>query len=101
MWSIKKKKIQVFENFKIPLLAYALMDLAGIWTIPLVFYAGHFKPQGRVRCGQKKKNLIFSFQVGQKSSKKKNRVKSVFFPNLSSQSWQTVPQCTPTVSLHC
>ena len=47
----KKKKIRVFENFKIPLLAYALMDLAGIWTIPLVFYAGHFKPQGRVRCG--------------------------------------------------
>ena len=35
------------------------MDLAGIWTILLVFYAGHFKPQGRVRCGQEKKKKKF------------------------------------------
>ena len=67
----RKKKIRVFENFKIPLLAYALMDLAGIWTIPLVFYAGHFKPQGRVRCGKKNLLKYFHFQEGQKSGKNK------------------------------
>ena len=32
------------------------MDPAGIRTTYLVLYAGHFKPQARVGCGQKKKN---------------------------------------------
>ena len=55
------------------------MDLAGIWTILLVFYAGHFKPQGRVRCGKKNILKYFHFQEGQKSGTKKIGSNQFFF----------------------